>query len=129
MGNALSQRQVDFYRENGFCVVDGIFDAGLIEKARAVVDGLLASADLTGVAEAEPEDGSKARRIWAPTSRDELFAGIAEDTRLLDAVGQLIGPDIVLQYSKLNNEQVEKVQQLADKFNTELKAYKAKSAG
>lgn len=102
MGNALSQRQVDFYRENGFCVVDGIFDAGLIEKARAVVDGLLASADLTGVAEAEPEDGSKARRIWAPTSRDELFAGIAEDTRLLDAVGQLIGPDIVLQYSKLN---------------------------
>jgi hypothetical protein len=34
-----------------------------------------------------------------------------------------------LQYSKLNNEQVEKVQQLADKFNTELKAYKAKSAG
>jgi hypothetical protein len=33
------------------------------------------------------------------------------------------------QYSKLNNDQVEKVQQLADKFNAELKAYKAKSAG
>ncbi|MFL4952092.1 phytanoyl-CoA dioxygenase family protein [Streptomyces sp. MMS24-I31] len=102
MGITLSQRQVDFYRENGFCVVDGIFDTELIEKARAVVDGLLSSADLASVAEAEPEDGSKARRIWAPTSRDELFAGIAEDPRLLDAVEQLIGPDIVLQYSKLN---------------------------
>ena len=33
------------------------------------------------------------------------------------------------EYSKLNNVQVEKVQQLADKFNAELKAYKAKSAG
>jgi ectoine hydroxylase-related dioxygenase (phytanoyl-CoA dioxygenase family) len=102
MGNILSQTQVDFYRENGFCVVDGIFDKGLIEKARAVVGGLLSSADLASVAEAEPEDGSKARRIWAPTSRDELFADIAGDTRLLDAVEQLIGPDIVLQYSKLN---------------------------
>ncbi|MEV4611541.1 phytanoyl-CoA dioxygenase family protein [Kitasatospora sp. NPDC049258] len=102
MENTLSQRQVDFYRANGFCVVDGIFDAELVAKARAVVDGLLSSADLAQMAEAEPEDGSKARRIWAPTSRDELFAGIAEDTRLLDAVEQLIGPDIVLQYSKLN---------------------------
>jgi hypothetical protein len=33
------------------------------------------------------------------------------------------------QYAKLNNVQVEKVQQLADKFNAELKAYKAKTAG
>jgi hypothetical protein len=33
------------------------------------------------------------------------------------------------EYSKLNNDQVEKVQQLADKFNAELKAYKAKTSG
>jgi len=32
-------------------------------------------------------------------------------------------------YAELNNAEVEKVQQLADKFNTELKAFKAKSAG
>ncbi|WP_327370954.1 phytanoyl-CoA dioxygenase family protein [Streptomyces sp. NBC_01217] len=102
MAKILTQSQVDFYRENGFCVVDGIFDTELIDRARAVVDGLLSSADLASVAEAEPEDGTKARRIWAPTSRDELFAAIAEDPRLLDAVEQLIGPDIVLQYSKLN---------------------------
>ena len=30
-----------------------------------------------------------------------------------------------VQYAKLNDAQVEKVQQLADKFNTELKAFKA----
>jgi hypothetical protein len=33
------------------------------------------------------------------------------------------------QYAELNNAWVEKVQQLADKFNAELKAYKAKAAG
>ena len=33
------------------------------------------------------------------------------------------------EYSKLNNDQVEKAQQLADKFNNELRAFKAKSAG
>jgi hypothetical protein len=33
------------------------------------------------------------------------------------------------QYAELNNAQVEKVQQLADKFNVELKAYKAKNTG
>ncbi|MEU6347356.1 phytanoyl-CoA dioxygenase family protein [Streptomyces sp. NPDC046977] len=102
MGSILSQSQVEFYRDNGFCVADGIFSTAVVEKARSVVDELLSSADLASVAEAEPEDGSKARRIWAPTSRDELFADIAEDARLLDAVEQLIGPDIVLQYSKLN---------------------------
>jgi ectoine hydroxylase-related dioxygenase (phytanoyl-CoA dioxygenase family) len=102
MANILSPDQVDFYRANGYCVADGIFDSGLVEKARTVVDDLLSSADLSDVAEAEPEDRSKARRIWAPTSRDALFAGITEDSRLLDAVEQLIGGDIVLQYSKLN---------------------------
>lgn len=102
MGNALSRSHVDFYRENGFCVVAGIFDAELIDKARAVVDGLLSAADFAEVAEPEPADGSRARRIWAPTARDELFARMAEHGPLLDAVEQLIGPDIVLQYSKLN---------------------------
>lgn len=103
MGSSiLSESQLGFYRENGFCVVDGIFDTAVIERARAVVDGLLSSADLAAVAEAEPEDQSKARRIWAPASRDALFAHIAEDRRLLDAVEQVIGPDVVLQYSKLN---------------------------
>jgi len=36
---------------------------------------------------------------------------------------------IQAEYSKLNNVQVEKVQQLAEKFNAELRAYKAKTAG
>jgi outer membrane protein assembly factor BamD (BamD/ComL family) len=32
------------------------------------------------------------------------------------------------QYAKLNNAEVQKVQEVADKFNTELRAYKAKNS-
>ncbi|MFE0379528.1 phytanoyl-CoA dioxygenase family protein [Streptomyces inhibens] len=75
MGNILTQSQIRFYRENGYCVVEGIFDKGVLDKAR---------------------------RIWAPTARDRVFSELAEDSRLLDAISQLIGEDIVLQHSNLN---------------------------
>ncbi|MGP3925978.1 phytanoyl-CoA dioxygenase family protein [Streptomyces sp. 8N616] len=102
MGKSLTDDQVEFYRENGFCIAEGIIDNSLVEKARNVIDRLISSPEVGDVAELEPGDQTKARRIWSPTTRDEVFAQIAEDTRLLDAAAQLIGDDIVLQYSKLN---------------------------
>jgi hypothetical protein len=50
-----------------------------------------------------------------------------EQQQKLDAGGDKV--KLQKHYAELNNTEVEKVQQLADKFNTELKAYKAKSAG
>jgi len=50
-----------------------------------------------------------------------------EQQEKLDAGGDKV--KLQKHYAELNNSQVEKVQQLADKFNAELKAYKAKSAG
>lgn len=50
-----------------------------------------------------------------------------EQQAKIDAGGDKV--KLQKQYAELNNAQVEKVQQLADKFNTELKAYKTKSAG
>src|SRR5579859_7391803 len=50
-----------------------------------------------------------------------------EQQQKIDAGGDKV--KLQKQYAELNNAQVEKVQQLADKFNTELKAYKAKPAG
>ena len=50
-----------------------------------------------------------------------------EQQQKLDAGGDKA--KLQKQYADLNNAQVEKVQHLAEKFNTELKAYKAKTAG
>ncbi|MEU8032211.1 phytanoyl-CoA dioxygenase family protein [Streptomyces sp. NPDC049099] len=102
MGNVLSESQIETYRDTGFLVVEGLFESDLIDRAREVVGELISSPDLNSVAETEPGDASKARRIWAPTSRDKVFAELAEHPRLLDAVADLIGEDLILQYSKLN---------------------------
>ena len=50
-----------------------------------------------------------------------------EQQQQLDAGGDKV--KLQKKYAELNNVQVEKVQQLADKFNTELHAYKSKPAG
>ena len=50
-----------------------------------------------------------------------------EQQQKLEAGGDKV--KLQKQYAELNNAQVEKVQQLADKFNAELKAFKAKPAG
>ena len=50
-----------------------------------------------------------------------------EQQAQLDAGGDKV--KLQKKYAELNNVQVEKVQQLADKFNTELRAYKSKPAG
>ncbi|MFE7527946.1 phytanoyl-CoA dioxygenase family protein [Kitasatospora sp. NPDC057542] len=102
MGHVLSESQLENYRDNGFLVVEGLLDGDLVARARQVVDDLLSAPELDSVAEKEPGDASKARRIWAPTSRDQVFADLAVDARLLDAVADLIGEDLILQYSKLN---------------------------
>jgi hypothetical protein len=42
------------------------------------------------------------RRIWSPTKRHAEFERLATDPRLLDALEQLIGPNILFHYSKLH---------------------------
>lgn len=66
MSDVLTEKQIDSYRENGFLVVEGLFDAGLVERARGTVDRLLSGPDL---------------------------GAVAEHGRLLDAVADLIGED------------------------------------
>jgi hypothetical protein len=84
MGNVLTRSQVGFYRANGFCVVDGVFDNGVLDRARGIVDELL------------PSPGR------APAAPDRVLSELAEHSRLLDAVSQLIGEDIVLRRSELD---------------------------
>ena len=101
MNDILTEKQIRSYRENGFLVVDGLIDRPLIDRARTVVDDLLGSGR-DDVGEREPDDPAMVRRIWSPTTRDAVFNEILEAPRLVDAVAQLIGDDVVFQYSKLN---------------------------
>jgi Phytanoyl-CoA dioxygenase (PhyH) len=102
MREALTKDQLSEYQENGFCVVEGLVERGLVERARGVVDTLLQLPEGDNVGEREPDDPTKVRRIWSPTTRDPVFNEILESPGLLDAVSQLVGDNVVFQYSKLN---------------------------
>lgn len=90
------------YQENGYAVVERFFDPGEVAEVNAAIDEVLAADDLSEVAEVEPGDSSVARRIWSPTKRHPVFEATAAHPRLLDAIEQLIGPDILFHYSKLH---------------------------
>lgn len=90
------------YQENGYAVVERFFEPGEIAKVNAAIDEVLATDDLATVAEVEPQDASVARRIWSPTKRHPVFESVAAHPPLLDAIEQLIGPDILFHYSKLH---------------------------
>jgi ectoine hydroxylase-related dioxygenase (phytanoyl-CoA dioxygenase family) len=90
------------YQENGYAVVERFFEPGEVAKVNAAIDEVLATDDLGSVAEVEPQDASVARRIWSPTKRHPAFEAMAAHPRLLDAIEQLIGPDILFHYSKLH---------------------------
>lgn len=93
---------VDLYRRNGFVVVERLLDAELIGRARQAIEEVLATPELSTVAELEPSDSSVVRRIWSPTKRHRIFEELAAEPRLLDLIELLIGPNILFHYSKLH---------------------------
>ncbi|MGW2488729.1 phytanoyl-CoA dioxygenase family protein [Streptomyces sp. NPDC001606] len=90
------------YREQGFAVAERLFDAGEVAELNNAITEILSVPDIGSVAEVEPGDRGMARRIWSPTKQHPAFERAASAPKLLDAVEQLIGPDILFHYSKLH---------------------------
>lgn len=93
---------VKHYRENGFAVVERLFDASEVAELNTAITEVLSVPDISSVAEVEPGDNGMARRIWAPTKQHSAFERAAAHPELLDHVEALIGPDILFHYSKLH---------------------------
>ncbi|MCX5210084.1 phytanoyl-CoA dioxygenase family protein [Kitasatospora sp. NBC_00240] len=93
---------VQDYRENGFAVVERLFDPSEVAELTAAVTEVLDVPDLGSVAEVEPGSPGLARRIWSPTKQHVAFERAAAHPRLLDHVEALIGPDVLFHYSKLH---------------------------
>jgi len=105
--NSLSDVQVDKYHRDGFVVASDFFDRSTLalvdEAITEVTAAALAQDDYSAVLELEPVDGQPIpRRIYDPYARHESFRSLLADERLLDCVEQLIGENILLQYTKLN---------------------------
>ncbi len=105
----LTQIQVDEYREKGFTVFPNLLDAGVVAAYLAEVEEIssgntLANHDST-LMEMEPDqppDGTQVRRLYEPCTNFETFKKLARADDVLDCVEQLVGPDIIFHYSKIN---------------------------
>src|SRR5882672_3732962 len=107
--HSLSDEQIDQYRNEGFVVVERLFNADDLARVDATIrqmtEQALAGGDFSKVLELEPEpvDGKRVpRRIFNPYDQHETFRALANDPRLLDKIESLIGGDFNLQHSKLN---------------------------
>ncbi len=105
----LTPEQITQYRTEGYLVLESLFNTEDLAAADRCLSELteqaVASADHSQIMELEPEsaDGHPTpRRIYNPFIQHEQFRKMATDTRILDRVEQLIGPDLFIQHSKLN---------------------------
>ena len=105
----LTPAQVEHYHTEGYVAIPGFLSAQeiaafLSEMDAASSGNTLADHDATRM-EMEPNqppDGTQVRRLYEPCSHYEVFRAFSKSERLLDAVGALLGPDLVFHYSKIN---------------------------
>jgi ectoine hydroxylase-related dioxygenase (phytanoyl-CoA dioxygenase family) len=104
----LPESMVDAYRTEGYVVVESLFDRQDLAAVEQAIQELTQRAlesprEMSKILELEPTEGEPvARRIFSPYDQHAAFRDLANDTRLVDAVESLIGPNINLQHSKLN---------------------------
>ena len=110
----LSDNQVAQYRRDGFAVAEGFLSTAAVgdlleDMARICGGSTLADHDKSRI-EMEPgqaPDGTSVRRLYEPCSYYERFRQLSEEDGLLYSLEQLIGPDILFHYSKINMKPAE----------------------
>jgi phytanoyl-CoA hydroxylase len=97
------------FREDGFCILPKFFGAETVAALRATTAALQEGArGIEGdhpVYDFEPShrpDRPRIRRIQKPHDVHPTYGDLARDTRLLDLIERLVGPNIRLHHSKVN---------------------------
>ena len=105
----LSDEQVNQYKEEGYCVYPRFLSeselAALLQETTAASAGAsLAHHDSTRVEmePTQPPEGTRVRRLYEPCEYYARCRALSESGKLLDAVEQLLGPNLRFHYSKLN---------------------------
>ena len=105
----LSERDVEFYRANGYLVVADVLSQGEVAELRRVTEDFVEqSREVTGHTELyDLEDGHrpdapKVRRLKTPQAFHEVYERAIRHPGIVEVVVRLIGPDVRYQISKLN---------------------------
>ena len=108
-GAMLTKAEIEQYRELGYLVVPGVFDAELLAEIRRAVDAIVADAgkvtthtDVYDLEESHTQQAPRVRRIKTPHKHFPFFAELTRNPRITGVLAQLIGSDLRLHGAKLN---------------------------
>jgi ectoine hydroxylase-related dioxygenase (phytanoyl-CoA dioxygenase family) len=105
----ISDKDVAFYREQGYLVVPDVIDRVTIGRIHGVVDDLIAQSkgvtSHTDVYDLEPSHtpgDPRVRRIKTPHKLNPVFLEVVKSPNMLSILQKLLGPHVRLHGSKLN---------------------------
>ncbi len=115
----LNNEQVEQFERDGFLLVEDAVDAKSLAAMRAQFDEWVEASRSRDAAWGETLDGrarfdlepgrdstpAALRRVNAPTDVSECFHRVMRDSRMTDAVADLIGPNVKFHHSKINSKQ------------------------
>lgn len=92
----LSDAQASEFDRNGYVVIDDVLTPEAVERLREAVAAPEVRAGLEARSNAE-----KGVHLFDLTAKDDIFKSLARDPRLVERVGDLLGPNLHLHHSKL----------------------------
>ncbi|MEA2169602.1 MAG: hypothetical protein QOF76_2902 [Solirubrobacteraceae bacterium] len=105
----LPEDQVDFYRENGYVIIEDVLSAAQVAEGRRIIDEFVdRSRSVTendDVFDLEPGHSAERpaiRRLKQPTKQHPFFNDLLHSDAILDPLESLMGPNIRGLGSKLN---------------------------
>jgi len=105
----ITQKDVESYHENGYLVVENVFNADTLTRMRQVIAGLVAKAagikthnDIYDLEPTHTPENPRVRRIKTPHKVDPFFLEAVKQPEMLSILKALLGKDIRLHGSKLN---------------------------
>lgn len=107
----LSQDQIDFYNENGYILVEDAVTPDQLARLREITCDLIdksreisQSNDVYDLDEGHSPEQPKLTRIKLPTKQHPFYWDVARNSRITEVLRQLLGPNVLLQTSKLNTK-------------------------
>lgn len=107
----LTPQQIAYYRQYGFLVVENVLSpaeiAALVAETEAITEkarDITQNDTVYDLEESHTPEHPRVRRIKRPHQISPLFWKTVSDRRIIEMVAPLIGPDIRLKSSKINNK-------------------------
>ena len=105
----ISDRDVAFYRENGYLLVEDLLDRSTLARMKEIIADLVSKAkgvakhnDVYDLEPSHTPETPRVRRIKKPHVVHPVFWEFAKSAKVLEVVTRLLGPNVRLHGSKLN---------------------------